>query len=97
MWEEDCDTYWDKLEIVVKQFRKYGLWGAAARTCSGCEDPSWLIREDDYRRINVILTAENLCVPFSVGLCSRKGRGSVADSFFFLFKNQLVVLNLPFL
>ncbi|MBP5638120.1 MAG: hypothetical protein J6X55_01475 [Victivallales bacterium] len=60
LWEEHCDSYWDMLEFVAKQFRKYDLWGAAIRTCSGCEDPSWLIRADDYRRINGILTAENL-------------------------------------
>jgi hypothetical protein len=58
LWEEHCDDYWDMLAFIATQYRKYGLWGAAPRTCSGCEDPSWLMRADDYRRVNHILTAD---------------------------------------
>ena len=51
-WEEKCDKYWELLQFAADQFRAHGFLGAALRTCSGCEDPSWNLRKDDYARIH---------------------------------------------
>lgn len=51
-WEEKCDRYWELLEFAGEQFRAHGFLGAALRTCSGREDPSWNLRRDDYARIH---------------------------------------------
>ena len=51
-WEEKCDKYWELLQFAADQFKAHGFMGAAIRTCSGCEDPSWNVRKDDYIRIH---------------------------------------------
>ncbi len=51
-WEEKCDEYWQLLRFAGEQLRDHGFLGATIRTCSGCEDPSWELRKDDYRAIH---------------------------------------------
>ena len=51
-WEEKCDKYWELLQFAADQFKAHGFMGAAIRTCSGREDPSWNVRKDDYIRIH---------------------------------------------
>ena len=51
-WEEKCDKYWELLQFAGEQFKAHGFLGAAIRTCSGREDPSWNLRKDDYLRIH---------------------------------------------
>ena len=56
LFEEHCDTYWELLAEQARLLRDSGLWGAVVRTTSGPEDPSWTLREDDYRRLNALFS-----------------------------------------
>lgn len=51
--EEHCDGVWAMLLKQSEILRTAGLWGTVARTPSGPEDPSWKLRADDYRKINL--------------------------------------------
>lgn len=52
-WEEKDEEFWALIAMAMDRYKALNFWGSVIKTCSGPEDPSWIMCKEKVRELNL--------------------------------------------